>query len=151
MRVWVAAILGLCACAPGPPQPDAEPSTHAIQSERLVRLMRGLERLAVERLPQAMDLQQERTSRAYQVARAAAAIAESAQQLPGAAGYLELPPDARREFARRADQLHRRAKRLADEATHLSHEAMRAQTSAINESCRGCHHRFRIPGVPESP
>lgn len=142
----VAALLmaGLAACAqPIAAPPPAAPTAHAIESPRLLELMQALERLARERLPQAMDLEQERTRRLYKVARAAEAIAESAAQLDASIANLSLPRKERRDFAKHANALRNRARALAKDAHRLSPQAIRARASEIEATCEGCHRAFR--------
>ena len=59
-----------------------EPAIHAVHSERLLELMRGLERLRDERLPQAMDVEAAETRRAEGIAEVAHAMMASARLIP---------------------------------------------------------------------
>jgi cytochrome c556 len=128
--------------------PPAE--RHAIHSERLEQHMRGLERLAVERLPRAMDEQEAESRRKAEVAEVARALADSASRIGGAAGTLELDAASRREFLGLADALRRRAQQLADDAPRLSVDEMRARAHEIDASCAACHERFRIARPPDA-
>lgn len=107
--------------------------------------MRELDQLSRERLPQAMDLGQERNRRLYQVARVASAIAQSASLLEDAVSAAPLTRDERRAFAKHAEALRSRARTLAEQAQHLSPTAIRARAAQLEETCAGCHQRFRIP------
>lgn len=109
--------------------------------------MRELERLSRERLPQAMDLGQERARRVYKVARSASAIAQSAEQLEGAIAGMALSAAERQVFAEHADALRVKARELAQHAHQLSPAGMDAQAAALQAICTNCHHRFRIKGV----
>ncbi len=143
---WLLAVAnaGLVACALAAREPAADaPASHAVESARLAERMRGLDFLSRERLPQAMDLEQERTRRLYKIARVAAAIAESAAQLEVAAGETALSAEERRAFAAHAEELRRRARALANNAHRLGPAALRAAEAGIQETCAGCHQRFR--------
>lgn len=147
--VWGIAALGiwgLGACAPVAPDPTTEPlPSHAIESPRLAELMQALEQLSRERLPQAMDLEEERSRRLDKVTRVAAAIAESAARLDDAVSELPLTPQERRLFAEHAEDLRHRAQTLAEQAHSLSSETIRDLVAGVEDTCAGCHQLFRAP------
>lgn len=145
---WVAAAmtLSIAACTTLRTAPD---SRHAIESRRLPRLMRDLETLSYARLPQAMDLSQERTRRIGKVVRVATAIAESAAQLEHAVVEESFSASELRVFARHAEMLERRAESLARRAPSLTSEEIRASAAAIEATCSGCHRLLgRAPFEP---
>ena len=137
--------MGLAACSAFRVDP---PSLHASQTRRLPQLMEHLEALAYARLPQAMDLRQERTRRLRKVARIATSIAESAAQLDGAALDTPLSPSERLVFGEHAAALQHRAEFLAHNVHHLSPSEIRSSVAAIEATCAGCHQRFR-PATPQ--
>ena len=125
------------------------PAAHAVHSDRLAELMRALDRLRDERLPQAMEVGLERERRAEAVREVALGLARSAARIPDAA-----PPtlDAaeREEFDSLAHALERRALDVADAAPRASKEALEDRVRALEASCDRCHARFRVPKDPSS-
>jgi hypothetical protein len=152
--VLLAALAAAQACA-GPAEQRYEEelartppaAEHAVHAARLAELMRGLERLTDERLPQALDLETERARRAERVGVAARAVADSAAQIPEAADAFvaALEPAERAVFAGLAETLEARAQSLAEEAGSLSGPALTARLEGLRGVCDGCHLRFRIP------
>jgi hypothetical protein len=120
---------------------------HAVQSERLERVMRGLEELARERLPQALDVGALREARLREVGRVARGIAADAAGIPEAAGAVD--PETRVELAMRAGDLQQRALALAAAAEAGDARAARETARALEDACAGCHERFRPePSTP---
>lgn len=121
---------------------------HAVHAERLVEVMRVLNRLVNERLPRSMDVRVERDRRVEEVAALAGAIAESARRIPARAEGRALGHAEQRVFAGRARVLEERAAALAEDAATLTPEAMDRRVDGLREACATCHSRFRddIPG-----
>lgn len=138
--LWIALVA--CVAAPGPMTP------HADQSRRLPQIMREFDALSHERLPQAMDLEQERIRRLYKVSRVAAAMAESATQLDAGSFDTSLSAEETRIFATYADLLQRRTRTLARNAHRLSPEGIQAQAALIEDTCVSCHQRLRPGWAP---
>lgn len=122
----------------------APPASHAVHSTRLAQLMRGVERLADERLPKALDAQEEVGRRTAEVSSVARDLAASAAQIPDAIAGLALSEEERGEFRALADALRMRALELADLAPQLAPDDLRARAEAIEESCNACHGLFRV-------
>lgn len=154
-RLWLPVpgmlLFGAAACG-GPAQLRYEQrvektpaaAEHSVHSERLVELMRGLDRLRFERLPKAMDVEIERERQVREIEEVARSIARSAEQIPAAADRAQLDETERQEFLERADILRRKAEALGEESRRLTSEQLRAEVEAISETCDGCHARFRI-------
>lgn len=130
-------------------QTTPAPERHALHSERLEQHMRGLERLALRRLPRALDKQEAEDRRKAEVAEVARALADSASRIADAAQTLELDDAERREFLGLAEALRRQAQQLAEEAPRLPADEMRDRAQALDARCAGCHERFRIPRRPD--
>ena len=122
------------------------PARHGVHSERLEQHMRGLERLAVERLPQALDRQEPETLRRTELVEVARALAASADRIAEAAQAVALGGEERREFLSLAGELRWRTQRLADDAPRLPVGALRIQAREVQATCHRCHDRFRIRG-----
>jgi cytochrome c556 len=132
---------------------DATPAAarHGVHSERLRQLMRGLYRLQHDRLPQSLDVREERARRVEEVAAIAAAMADSAQQISDPVLTDDLDPTGRAEFAGYAEQLARHMRALAAEAPGLPPQVLRERAAGTAAICDGCHARFRIPMQDEDP
>ncbi len=124
-----------------------EPAAHAVHGERLAELMRALDRLRGERLPQAMEVGVERDRRAEAVREVALGMARSAARIADAAPG---PLDAaeRAEFDALARELEQRARGVADAAPHASTAALEERLRALEATCNRCHDRFRLPPAP---
>jgi cytochrome c556 len=120
------------------------PAEHAVHSDRLASLMRGLDRLHGERLPQAMDVGIERERRAEAVRAAALGIARSAARIPDAAPA-SLDAAQRAEFEALARELEHRSLEVADAAPRVSSNELDARLRSLETTCRRCHARFRLP------
>lgn len=142
-------LLVLVACAP-PARVRYEealaqtppPAAHAVHAERLVEVMRGLDRLTGSRLPQAMDEDWERERRAAEVAAVASEIAASARLIPIPA---DLDASERRNFTTHVEALEEAATSLAEGAGSLTTEALDVRVSILRSVCDSCHRRFRVP------
>jgi len=119
------------------------PARHAVHSERLQGLMRALERLTSERLPQAMNLEVARQRQAAEIASVARAMAATAREIPVATAGIELDAAEREDFDRAAALLFERSERLGRDGAVLSPAALRAEVDAIDASCQGCHRQFQ--------
>jgi hypothetical protein len=119
------------------------PAAHAVHGERLVDVMRALERLRDERLPAAFDVEAERERRGRRVSEVALAMAAAAERIPPAAAERPLDPAERAEFLRLADGLARRARHLAEAAPRLEPQELRGAIEGIEQTCSACHGRFR--------
>ncbi len=118
---------------------------HARHDERLAQVMRGLERLATERLSRAMDVPEAEAGRRAEVAEVARAMAASARDIAERAPALGLEAADEEAFRRLAGTLGRQASELADAAERLPLAALAARSSALQATCDRCHARFRIP------
>lgn len=122
----------------------SEAAVHGVHGERLSEQMRGLDRLARDRLPRSLDVSALREHRVAEVARVANAIADSAAGIPGAAGELGLDTEERAEFAALAVTLERGARGLAADARGLGGDALDARARELEATCEACHVRFRL-------
>jgi len=123
------------------------PAEHAVHSARLVELMRALDRLRGERLPQALEVGIERERRAEAIREVALGMARSAARIPDAASGT-LDAAERAEFEALARELEHRALEVADAAPRLSTDALEDRVRALEATCNRCHSRFRLPEAP---
>ena len=124
--------------------PSAE---HAVHSRRLAQVMRELDALRTERLPQAIDPRAEEARRAEEVAEVARAMAAAADRIPESAADVGLEGEEREAFLALAESLARRSRRLAEDAGRIDSVAIDVRLRTIEEDCAACHDRFRIPRV----
>ena len=110
---------------------------------RLRELMVGLERLRTERLPTALDVDEEAGARAARVAEVALAMAESASQIAGTGAGSGLEKGQRRAFETRAAALERSLRELAEQARRQPPGDLAPALAAVEATCAGCHARFR--------
>lgn len=122
-------------------------SRHAIYDERLQELMRRLDRLARERLPQALDVDQVEERRVRDLGEVAGALADAAGALPEVGKGLELEPDEQAAFAELAAELAGQAAELAALPPGTAPAEVRARLDAMQGVCVQCHTRFRLPGL----
>lgn len=150
---WRCGIAGLLLAACGGPaylryeeqlEQTPAPATHAVHDQRLAEVMRSLDRLQRERLPQALDVALEEERRAREVAQVAQAMATSAERI-AAAAPADLDDAERAEFLRLARELQQRALRLATDTATLTPDERRVRLREIDSTCDDCHGRFRIP------
>jgi len=118
---------------------------HAVHSERLLEVMRGLDRLTRERLPKDVDVESAREARVEEFVELALAIAASAEQIPQAAFQASLTGPERVEFHQRAALLREHALALARDARGLSPEQRARASAELHQACEGCHAEFRSP------
>lgn len=144
-----AVLLVALACAPARVRYEerledtAPAAAHGVHAQRLVEVMRSLDRLTEERLPQAMDADWEREQRVAEIASVAGAIAASARQIHTASDVRGLSHAEQRVFAGRALALEQRADALARDAATLTPEEIDLRVKELRESCAACHARFR--------
>ena len=119
-------------------------AAHAVHDVRLLEVMRGLDDLRRDRLPQAIDPAEAEARQAREVARVALAMAESARRINGAA-RAQLDGEDLATFEALADRLARLCESLASEAESLDARVLRDRLDEIDATCTACHDRFRIP------
>jgi hypothetical protein len=154
-RRWsvLAAILALACGGPAQRRYEDEleatpaPAVHVVHGERLVELMRGLERLRRERLPKEMNVEAELEVRSERVAEVALALAASARRIPDSADVSGLDVDERRRFRELTEELGARSERLAEQARRRPVGNLEEAVASVEETCNLCHVRFRVGGL----
>jgi hypothetical protein len=123
----------------------AKPALHAVHGDRLTLAMRALNDIALERLPPEMDLRSERDVRLRRIATAAAAIAQTAEDIPEALPNIELSQAEREVFLNLADKLHDQAVQLQEDATAGRYQQVEPAFDGLLATCNACHSAFRLP------
>lgn len=123
---------------------------HAVHNERLEELMRGLDRLMSERLPQSMDLSGGRDMRLGEIAAVARSLADSADLIAETAGELGLEGEEEAAFLQLASELRARASQLGLADASLSPSELRDRIQSVQQTCQACHGRFGVEGALSS-
>ena len=118
-------------------------AVHAVESERLDRVMRTIEAMDRALLPQEIDVHAVQQRQRETIALLAAVIAQSAEYIPSALDNEALPPEFRNEFVRLTQDLKDHAQKLRA-APAMSTAALKTQVQAMRASCIDCHTRFRV-------
>jgi cytochrome c556 len=121
---------------------------HALHDARLQELMRGIQRLSEDRLPKSLDVEGPLRFQAQEVAQIARVLSDSAMRIPEAGDGARMSPIDRAEFNALARELQEHAAALARAADALRADEARSQLEAIQQTCQGCHVRFRPLGSP---
>lgn len=153
-RLLAAALLVALACARSGQERYEEAlsrtgpaARHAVHAARLAELMRGLERLTDDRLPQALDVAAAREQRAEAIREVALGVASSARGIPDAVGDLEtqLDPPSQAAFVALSEELGARASALAEDVPGPSETSLEGRVAELHAVCDACHERFRVP------
>jgi len=122
------------------------PALHAVRSHRLRQAMEELDHLAVDRMPQELDVQ-ERRSR--EVARLAASLADAADKIPSAASEYGLSEEEQRIFSNLTEKLRYDAHELQSAAErNQPPEQLDNILERLVATCNACHSAFRnLPPV----
>lgn len=119
------------------------PERHAIQSDELQEVMREIDTLALQRLPQEIDPEQARDRRIEKVAELADHLAVSASQIPHVVGQDQLQGDDWHEFVCLADKLRDQALELKAHAADRHVGNMERALESMTTTCNSCHSLFR--------
>lgn len=121
-----------------------KPALHAVRKERLRELMADMNRLAMERLPQEMDVSSQRARDARELAAVAEALADDAKAIPAVLADVRMSEEDRRVFISYADKLADEAVDLARLARAASLRNAQAKMDEMVTTCNACHSAFRI-------
>ena len=117
---------------------------HAVHNEQLQRVMRSMEALHIEELPQELDPKVELENEKRRLRRVLSALAGAAEQIPGIVTEVELTAEQASEFVELASELQRRALELEESLSSLRRDEIRGQFSRLQETCHECHRQFRF-------
>jgi cytochrome c556 len=125
------------------PGASDEAALHAIQSEELKSLMRQIQALDVEFMPQELDSVREREVYLENSAATALAMAQAASRLPEIITRVSMDESEREVFLVYADRLRRQSEDLGTQAQRGDEYGVRSSMSAIASTCVACHALFR--------
>lgn len=167
--VLLAAVIGSCATpqqttssaeASGATPAGAEsvplPARHAMHSERLLEIMRKLDRRRRVSWPQEVEDEYRRADKASQAREferskaLAGALASAAEAIPDAIRDIEMSDEDRLGFHAQVDRLHKGAIELQETADRGDAAAMRNVMARIDATCNECHQKYRDVAGPLS-
>jgi len=120
-----------------------EPALHAVHSQRLEEVMAELNQLALDRMPQELDPDVARNRRSREIAVLAAALADTAQQIPAGISQEDLTDDERRLFINLTDKLRDQALELNRHSADNNLAQTETALYQITATCNACHSAFR--------
>ncbi|MGR9100905.1 MAG: hypothetical protein ACU826_10095 [Gammaproteobacteria bacterium] len=118
---------------------------HAVQSQRLRRLMAALNDLMYERMLTEVEIDRMRRSRTRDLAVAAGSMLETLDYIPEVLPDLGLEQRETADFLGLVDRLKKETALLRQEAEQNYVDAIPAQLDRIVETCNECHRLYRIP------
>jgi cytochrome c556 len=124
-------------------QDTGKPALHAVQSERLQSLMQQLNDLMFERMLTEVELDRERRERMREIAKAAAIMQQTVQDIPKALPSLALSPKERQSFLELSGQLGEQVALLKQEAERNDVDGVPKRLERIVATCNACHRSFR--------
>lgn len=119
--------------------PPKTAQIHALHSEKLRQVMRNLQGLAHDRLPQELDVQDQRGRYFEEISGAADAMANAAGELPEIVPELGLTGDALGIFLKMAARLQSRALALGRHAAEKNLKETALALEEIKKTCEACH------------
>ncbi|MCK6483988.1 MAG: cytochrome c [Phycisphaerae bacterium] len=119
------------------------PALHTIHNDRLHELMEELNRRRFARMPQELDAGIDRRTAARNIARSAAALAETAGYIPESLADSDLSEEERAVFIRLAHKLHEQSLALQRRAEAMELDSVPNELEAITATCNACHSAFR--------
>lgn len=123
-------------------------ASHAIQSERLRKVMDDLNRHVVKTWPQEIQAQKEtltdrqRQDKFSKAAALAEAMREASAGIPEAVAEVPMSTEQREDFHQLVRQMQFQTAELASAARAQREDAMRSVFANIKTTCRDCHDRF---------
>ena len=135
------------------PEAYSKPNlVHAIHSEKLRKIMIDLKGLAYDRLPQEMEIQEERTRHFERISQTADAMARYAPRIAETLSELDLRDNERRTFLELVEHLKTHALELRRHAAMGKWPETIEAMEAVKSTCAACHDLFRsLPKGKVSP
>jgi cytochrome c556 len=121
---------------------------HAVHSDKLKGIMNGLNGLALEQLPQELDMASQKQTELQKVAELAAQLNNSVVQIPSLVDELGLSAEDKKVFMTLAKQLRTQAETLDSQAHRGQMRAVEATMQGISGTCIACHTLFRELSPP---
>lgn len=142
-------LLTSCGCAPrrsseqslAEKPPNA--SVHAVRARKLTKIMRELDYLRSQRLPQEIGAPSTHEQRIDDIRTAADSLAHAAEDIPSVLTVVRLSKSDEDLFYELAEQLNARALYLRDNAAS-DPATLDAAFADVVSTCNACHSRFRV-------
>lgn len=125
-----------------------KPARHAVQSERLRKVMDDLNRHVAKTWPQEIEIQKEtltdrqRQEKFNKAATLAEAMRAASASIPEAVAEVPMNSEQREEFDQLVRQMQFQTAELASAARARREDAMRTVFANIKNTCNDCHDRF---------
>ena len=116
---------------------------HAVQSERLQRLMNQINDLMYERMLTAPEIDSQRRIRTEEMAQTASNLVQTVQEIPKHLPSLPLSPDEQIVFLHLSKKLKDQAQLLKQEAEGNRIDIIPERLNQIDAVCTQCHRLFR--------
>ncbi len=120
-----------------------KPALHAVQSERLQKLMSRLNDLMFERMLTEVELDRERRLRMQEMAKTASAMLGTVQEIPNALPSLALNAEDKQTFLGLSARLQEQVTLLRREAEQNYVDGIPKRLDQIVAICNECHRSFR--------
>lgn len=122
-------------------------SLHAVHDERLRQVMRRLQTLTADRLPQEMDVRMINRTEARELADIAGSLASSSDEIPATLTSAELGDNDRAGFERLAMQLRADADQVRSYAERGDMDGVKMAVHNMTRTCNACHDAYRSSPV----
>ena len=120
-----------------------KPALHAVHSQQLRQIMRELKRLAMDRLPQEMDLHDAHQQQIAKLTNAALKISNTARHIPDALPEIKMSEENQKVFAGLAEKLRIQALDLYQRSQKGKLSDPSNALRELTPTCNACHSLFR--------
>jgi cytochrome c556 len=118
-------------------------AVHAVRAHKLKNIMRELDYLRSQRLPQELATDTTDAERIDDIRAAADSLAYAAEDIPSVLSEVRLSKEDENLFYRLAEQLNERSLHLRDSAG-AQPATLDAAFEGVVSTCNACHSRFRV-------
>ncbi|NOQ77093.1 MAG: hypothetical protein GQ475_04755 [Methylococcaceae bacterium] len=150
MKNYLLSLVFLCLVSCGVKQPPnyqlldtGKPALHAIQGERLKRVMNELNDLMFERMLNEVQIDQQRRYRTKEIVKVTETLLETVKYIPEALQTLNLDKNEQQIFLNMSEKLNKQVSLLKQDAERNHVDAISSRVDYIIETCNACHHIFR--------
>ena len=124
---------------------DAEATRrHAVENEKLRKVMWSLVLAPSNKLPQELDTEREQEWRRDDAVRILGHMAESADAIPEVLVDVDLPESQKERFRDLATDLKTATLKLRADAPKLTADEIGRRFDALQDQCIACHRKFRV-------
>jgi cytochrome c556 len=146
----VLALGAQASCTPTPRQryerkllSTGKPALHAVHTQRLEEVMKQLDQIALDRLPQEVDLGTRQDRHLGEVEALAKALAQTAETIPTSVSQYQFSTEERKVFDNLVGMLYSRAVMLQQRAAAKDLSGVEGSLDEVVATCNACHSAFR--------